>query len=115
MDNGFVRGRLEAKDPKGMQTFYGDVFPNWSFRSGTINGIDYVLINTGNGPGGEMVKGDRKEWIPFVGVRDVTSTLDKVKKNGGIVVENRTKFGDFGFYGLFQDPEGAVMGLWEES
>ena len=114
MNNKFVHGRLETEKPEDMKGFYGAVFSSWTFKDETINNTDYILINTGNNPDKKLVKGDANMWIPFVAVSDVTSTLDKVKDKGGTIVKNRTQFGDYGFYGLFKDPQGALLGIWEE-
>ncbi len=112
MANEFLRGRLDAKDPKKMEEFYGAVFTSWTFRREVVNGTEYLFIRTGNGPGGEMVKGSGSGWIPFVNVDDVGAALTAAQRNGGIIVENRTEFGGQGFYGVIKDPEGSVMGIW---
>lgn len=111
MSNEFIRGRLYAKNMTEMEGFYRSVFADWRFKKETVNGTEYLFISTGNGPGGEMVTTGGKGWIPFADVDDVEIALKAAQRNGGSIVENKTKFVN-GYYGIFKDPEGSVIGVW---
>ncbi len=50
-----------------------------------------------------------------VTVSDIDGTLANVKKLGGKVVEKKSAVGDMGFTAYFSDPEGNVIGLWQDT
>jgi predicted enzyme related to lactoylglutathione lyase len=117
MDNNFIRGRLKIRDPEGVKSFYELVF-EWKLRPETINGRSYLMIEPSEGPGGEpkgeVEKNGDDHWIPFVEVENVAATLDRVTEHGGSIVEDRTEFGKYGFYAIFRDPKGSILGIWQK-
>ena len=48
-------------------------------------------------------------------VEDIDKTLEEAKKQGGKIFHGKTAVGDGGFSGYFTDPEGNLIGLWQES
>jgi hypothetical protein len=116
MQNDIFRGRLKAPHTDEIRSFYESVF-DWKLTSKTINGKDYYMIEPADGPGGDptgsIENASTDNWIPFVTVSSVEETLSKAKQKGATIVEDRTQFGDQGYYGIFKDPEGAVLGVWE--
>ena len=48
-----------------------------------------------------------------IGVDSIDDALAAVEKHGGKVVAGRQPVGEMGFVGYFSDPEGNVVGLWE--
>jgi predicted enzyme related to lactoylglutathione lyase len=50
-----------------------------------------------------------------VSVTDIDETLANIKKLGGKVVEKKSPVGDMGFTAYFADPEGNVIGLWQDT
>jgi predicted enzyme related to lactoylglutathione lyase len=48
-------------------------------------------------------------------VSSINDYLKKINKSGGKTITPKTAVGDMGSYAEFMDPEGNVMGLWEEA
>jgi predicted enzyme related to lactoylglutathione lyase len=53
--------------------------------------------------------------VIVVDVDSIDAKLVKIEETGGKVVVGRTAVGDMGFAAYFADPEGNVMGLWENA
>src|SRR5437588_6384 len=77
----------------------------------------YGVPKTGNGRGimggiGQTFQGTRP-WVTFyVETADVTASLEKATSLGGKIVTPRTVMPDVTL-GIFEDPEGHVIGLVE--
>ena len=103
-----------GKDGSRLQQFYGGLF-GWTFD--VIQPINYGVAKTGNGRGipggvGQTMPGTRS-WVTFyVETTDVTESLGKAAALGGKVVMPRTVLPDVTL-GVFEDPEGHVIGLVE--
>jgi predicted enzyme related to lactoylglutathione lyase len=101
-------------DGKRLQQFYGGLF-GWTFE--VVQPINYGLAKTGNGRGipggiGQTFPGTRP-WVTFyVETPDVTASLEKAAALGGRIVTPRTVMPDVTL-GVFEDPEGHVIGLVE--
>jgi hypothetical protein len=52
-------------------------------------------------------------WLPYVQVDDVKATMAKALKGGGSAVLPFQEIGEMGAIGIFVDPAGAMLGLWE--
>jgi predicted enzyme related to lactoylglutathione lyase len=48
-----------------------------------------------------------------IGVSDAERSLKEVEAAGGAIVTPRTPIPGMGAFAYFRDPEGNVMGLWE--
>ena len=103
-----------GKDGGKLQQFYGGLF-GWTFD--VIQPINYGVATTGNGRGipggiGQAFQGTRP-WVTFyVETPDVTASLEAATALGGTVVTPRTVLPDVTL-GVFEDPEGHVIGLVE--
>jgi predicted enzyme related to lactoylglutathione lyase len=116
---------IPAKDPKKASAFYGKAF-GWQFNQ--YPGFEYWSIGTTmsdqmgrpTSPGsinGGMGKKSATLKVPTVtvSVSDIDGTLANIKKLGGKVVEKKTAVGDMGFTAYFTDPEGNVIGLYQDA
>jgi len=116
---------IPAKDPKKASAFYGKAF-GWQFNQ--YPGFEYWSIGTAmsdqkrrpTSPGsinGGMGKKSATLKVPTVtvSVSDIDGTLANIKKLGGKVVEKKTAVGDMGFTAYFADPEGNVIGLYQDA
>jgi predicted enzyme related to lactoylglutathione lyase len=96
-----------------LRQFYGDLF-GWTFD---VNKGDYGVAKTGDTRGimggvGPTYPGT-KSWVTFyTETPDVTASLEKAKALGGKVITPRTELPDV-ILGIFEDPEGHVLGLVE--
>ncbi|HWW87135.1 MAG TPA: VOC family protein [Vicinamibacterales bacterium] len=103
-----------GKDAGKLQQFYTELFA-WSFRA--EGAPEYGIVNTGDTRGipggiGQTYPGTRA-WVTFyVETPDITASLEKAKNLGGKVVMPRTKMPGVTL-GIFEDPEGHVVGLVE--
>ena len=52
-------------------------------------------------------------WLPYVEVDDVRKTIAKAKKLGAQIMLDHMDIGDMGAIGVFVDPTGAGLGVWE--
>lgn len=116
---------IPAKDPKKSSAFYSKAF-GWQFNQ--YPGFEYWSIGTTmsdqmgqpTSPGsinGGMGKKSATLKVPTVtvSVSDIDGTLANIKKLGGKVVEKKTAVGDMGFTAYFADPEGNVIGLYQDA
>ncbi len=80
--------------------------------------MKYGMFNPESGPGGGMMKAE--EQMPtgctvYVGVPNVNEYLEKAKSLGAQVIMERTEIPDTGAFGMIADPDGIMMGIFEET
>ncbi len=114
MGNPFAHIELSPDDVGAAKKFYKAIF-DWKFSE--VPGMDYTMLNVGGGPGGGLTKKQMSNqptaWLPYVQVDSVKKSLDKVRKAGGTVMVDHTEIGEMGAIGVFMDPHGAALGVWE--
>jgi predicted enzyme related to lactoylglutathione lyase len=113
MGNAFVHIELNTEDVDKAKKFYGKLF-DWKIKPW---GDGYQGIEVGQGTGGGMMKKPMPEaptmWLPYVEVDDVKKTIAKARKLGADIKVEYMPIGDMGAIGVFVDPTGAGLGLWE--
>lgn len=112
MPNPFAHVELNTGDLKKAKKFYQTVF-SWSLRE--LPEMNYTMIDVGAGVGGGMQKmaGAPTAWLPYVQVDDVKKTLATAKKAGAKIALDFMSIGDMGAIGVFIDPTGASLGVWQ--
>jgi len=114
MANAFAHCELSTTDVAQAKKFYKSVFA-WKLTD--VKGMPYTMVDVGTGVGGGMQKvmmpGQPTAWMPYVQVDDVKKSLAKAKKAGGKVVLDFQSLGEMGAIGVFLDPAGAALGVWE--
>jgi predicted enzyme related to lactoylglutathione lyase len=114
MPNPFAHIELSTDDVKKAKKFYQAVFA-WKLTD--MPAMAYTMIDVGGGVGGGMQKKPMPEaptaWLPYVQVDDVKATMAKALKGGGTAVLPFQEIGEMGAIGIFVDPAGAMLGLWE--
>lgn len=115
MGNPIVHWDLVVSDPEKSKAFYGSVF-DWRFDDASFPG--YTIIDIGEeGRGGGMMQ--RPPDAPghslntYFGVDDVEATLAKAAAEGATVVIGKTEVPGIGCWGMFLDPDGIPMCLFE--
>ena len=103
-----------GNDGSRLQQFYGALF-GWTFD--VIQTINYGVTNMGEGRGipggvGQAFPGTRSWTTFYIETPDVTASLEKARALGGRIVTARTVMPDVTL-GVFEDPEGYVIGLVE--
>ncbi len=52
----------------------------------------------------------------YASVADIDATLNEAEKLGAFIVTRKAKISDeFGYYGMFADPDGNVIGVWSKT
>ena len=105
------------------QKFYSQVF-EWQISG--VPGMDYQMVNTTpvgedfrpKEPGainGGMFKREEPLRSPVlvVDVQEIKAAVARVKSAGGKILKEPAQVGDMGIVAYFQDPEGNVLGLWQ--
>jgi len=114
MANPFVHIELQTKDVERSKKFYSGLF-DWKLED--IPGMDYTLINVGEGTGGGMMKNPAPDmtdhWFPYVLVDDIAASTKKAQFLGATIREDITEIPDMGWFSVIADPTGAVFGLWQ--
>jgi hypothetical protein len=113
MANAFMHVQLYTDAVPAARQFYGDLFA-WEIRD--LDGGD-ASIDPGVGVGGGMTHQLGPHfasfWLPFVEVADAGAVLDAARARGARVVVALTDLGAAGHYGIFVDPWGARVGVWQ--
>ena len=123
-----VHFELPYDDKGAIQKFYGDVFgwkmQDWTMPDGTVHvGIHTTVIDEKSRlplkPGsinGMFVKRNPKVSAPVVTahVPSIEERVEQVKAAGGSVVMPKVEVPGMGWYIYVQDPEGNVVGMWED-
>ena len=103
-----------GQDGDKLRQFYGGLF-GWSFDAN--NPIKYGMVTTGDTRGipggiGQAYPGTRPWTTFYVETPDVAASLAQAGRLGGTIVLPRTVMPDVTL-GVFEDPEGHVIGLVE--
>lgn len=101
-------------DGPALRRFYGELF-GWSFQE--MEGMDYGMVDaaeTGIGGGiGTMPEAAPAYQTFYVGVDDVEAALQKAQSLGGNRMMGPRDLPMGGTIGMFTDPEGHLIGLFE--
>lgn len=108
-------------DAARAQQFYGDVF-DWSFEP--FPGVAYVTVKTSvngieSGIGGVaeamgLNPPAPSGVVPYILAPDMETTLAAIERAGGQIVIPRTEVPGGGEFAHFRDPDGNLMGLWND-
>lgn len=120
-----VHFEIPYEDGKRARSFYSETF-GWQLTE--LPDQDYSLAITGptgeQGPPSEpgfINGGMMQRGAPFgapvivVDVEDIDSTLEKIERLGGTTVSAKQPVGEMGFSAYFKDPEGNLIGLWQNA
>ena len=117
-NHSFVHIELPAKDLEKAKEFYESVF-EWEVVIQT--GFDgYAFFKESeDGIGGAFQKSDKiinGEVTLYISTDDIDLSLEKIEGNDGEIVKKKTQISDeLGFYALFKDNTGNLMGLWSKT
>jgi predicted enzyme related to lactoylglutathione lyase len=119
MGNDFVHSELATGDLEGAKKFYKSLF-TWKLKQLGPDMGNYVLIDTGSKSSGggmapKMMPEQPTAWTPYVQVDSVKRTIAKAESLGAKIVMAYQPIGDMGAIGIFVDPTGAALGVWEKS
>ena len=125
MSGRVVHFEIPADDVERAQSFYREAF-GWQITP--LLEMGYTMVSTTATdergapaePGainGGMLRRKGRITAPVVTIEtdDIDAKLQEIEKLGGSVVEGRLPVGEMGFAAYFADPEGNVVGLWENA
>ncbi len=114
MANPFIHIELQTEDPEKSKKFYAAMF-DWKLEE--IPGMDYTIINVGDGTGGGMMKNPVPDmpdnWLPYILVDDVAASTKKAQALGAAICKDVTEVPNMGWFSVITDPTGAIFGLWQ--
>jgi uncharacterized protein len=117
MANPFAHIELTTGDLGKAKKFYKKLF-DWKLTdTGPAMG-NYTLIDVGSKTSGggmtaKMMPNQPTAWLNYVEVASVKKTMAKAEKAGAKVLVEFQEIGDMGAIGIFMDPQGAALGVWE--
>ena len=113
----FVWHDLNTTDLEGSKKFYSEIF-NWKLDASGKDG--YIHIQAGD----EMIGGIRKKdanepgptnWLGYVVVDDVASTVANITSAGGRVYMPAMTIENVGTFAVTADPTGGVFAPWKSA
>jgi predicted enzyme related to lactoylglutathione lyase len=113
-----VHWEFWSRDPKKLNEFYAKVF-DWQVTH--IPEMNYHLVDTGGSGGinGGVMTPQEGPWpgnmAVYIDVPDLTAYCERIRKAGGKVIVERMEVGNMGALSLFEDPDGRVVGMWQQA
>ena len=114
MANPFVHVELMTTDVAKAKAFYSGLF-DWKLED--IPGMDYTMINVGEGTGGGMMKTVQPDspsyWMSYVLVDDAAVATEKARTLGATICKEVSEIPGVGWFSVITDPTGATLALWQ--
>ena len=119
MGSPVVHWELWSKDPAKVSAFYERVF-EWKINN--IPQINYRLVETGatgemKGINGGIMQPQEGPWPGnmsfYILVDDLAAYRKRILDAGGKIVVDEQEVPGMGWFSLFSDPDGRVMGIWK--
>ena len=114
MANPFVHVELMTTDVAKAKAFYSGLF-DWKLED--LPGMDYTIINVGEGTGGGMMKtvepNSPSHWMAYVHVDDAAAATEKARTLGATICKEVTEIPGIGWFSVITDPTGATLALWQ--
>jgi predicted enzyme related to lactoylglutathione lyase len=128
MKNPITHFEIPADNIERAKKFYEKIF-DWKIEKYDDKGEEYYFVMTTEvgddewtpkEPGainGGLVKREMPDepFINYVTVDSIDRTCKLIEKNGGKIVMPKTEMGEWGWWAIFKDTEGNVLGLYEEA
>jgi len=108
-----VHIEFKSSDFARTSAFYSKLFDWHTEQNGSGS---YLKADSADGPSGGWVRADLVQSpgpIAYLPVDDLPAKLDAVERAGGRVLVRSMPFAGGGEVGLFADPDGNVLGLWQ--
>jgi predicted enzyme related to lactoylglutathione lyase len=112
-DPAIVHIEFKSSDFARSSAFYAKLF-DW--RTEQNASASYMKADGADGPSAGWVRADLVQSpgpIAYLPVDDLPAKLDAVERAGGRVLVRSMPFAGGGEVGLFADPDGNVLGLWQ--
>ncbi|GAB2789490.1 VOC family protein [Streptomyces chlorus] len=104
-------------DVEGAKSFYGDVL-GWTFGGSSSEFGNYTQAYADGKAVAAVVppmpgQEGPSQWCLYLAVRDAAATAVRIRDNGGEMLMEPMRVGDFGTMCLAREPGGTVFGLWQ--
>ena len=112
-----VHWEFWSQDPGKVSDFYAQVF-DWKIAN--IPEMNYNLVDTESeaGIGGGIMKPQEGDWPSnmtfYIDVDDLAAYREKILAAGGQIVVEEVEVPNVGWFSLFADPDGRVVGMWKQ-
>lgn len=108
-----VHVEFSAQDREAAGKFYADLF-GWKVQQ--LPEMDYAMYDTGGDVGGGFnpvsESNPAGSTLVSISTDDIDATLAKAVSLGGKTVVPKTEIPDMGWFGIFSDPTGNMVGLF---
>ncbi|MGH8893960.1 MAG: VOC family protein [Actinomycetes bacterium] len=126
MSGRVVHFEIPFDDGDRARSFYKDAF-GWNLQE--MPEMSYTIVTSGptsdqglpsepgfiNGGMFQRDGGSASGPVIVVDVENIDKALETIERLGGSTVVAKEPVGDMGFAAYYKDPEGNVMGLWENA
>ncbi|MEU5663373.1 VOC family protein [Streptomyces longwoodensis] len=104
-------------DLEGAKRFYGEVL-GWTFGESTSEYGNYTQAYADGKAVAAVVppmpgQEGQSQWCLYLASPDAAATAAKIRENGGEVLMEPMRVGDFGTMCLARDPGGVAFGIWQ--
>jgi predicted enzyme related to lactoylglutathione lyase len=108
-----VHVEFKSSDFARTSAFYAKLF-DWRTEQNASG--SYMKCDSSDGPSGGWVRADLVQSpgpVAYLVVDDLAAKMDEVESSGGRGLVRTMPFAGGGEIGLFADPDGNVLGLWQ--
>ncbi len=124
-----VHFEIPVQDLEKARSFYGSIFgwdlQDWPMPDGSVyigvrttpvDETTRIPLKPGAINGGIMKKNEHAQAPIFaITVSSIDDYIPKIQNAGGKVIMPKVDMQGMGFYAYVADPEGTVLGLWEDA
>jgi len=127
MKNPITYFEIPADNVERAKKFYEKIF-DWKIKKYDKDGEYWSVITTEVGdddwtpkePGainGGLVKRDmpNEPFVNYITVDSIEKICKIIEKNGGTIIVPKKVMGEWGWWAIFKDTEGNILGLYEEA
>jgi len=112
---------LATSNVEASKNFYKKLFGWKTFCNNPVDGMIYTTFTQNEKAVGaiyELMKEHKDvnippHWLCYIACDDIQNTVEKIKSEGGTILMPPCDASDAGIMALFQDLEGATVGLWQ--
>lgn len=115
MPGDIVHLEFKSADFERSSQFYAKLF-GWKMQA--VPEMNYLMWQAASGPAGGFVKPEMSQapgTLAYISVDDVAKKLAEIETEGGRTVLAKMPVGEMGFMGIFVDPDGNTVGLWQST